>query len=224
MESDESLGSVSGLIYFGDGQTIYSAGGWVNEMWIASGLCHKSRRDACVGIDKDGCVSYADGAYMVARVDAIKRSVPHGKPFIDDAFLYFGDYLLSLTLWNRGYRVKYIPVECGLHYHGKTIGKLHEYYGYRAHIALSRVVNTQYSGSLINNVLILERKTYRVFNRSRYRAFIEGIKLSEETLLLLGKPLNLYCAPYIRVSRFEALKYLSPVKLWRKESEEYLCR
>jgi GT2 family glycosyltransferase len=33
MEAEPDVGAASGLIYFGDGRTIYSAGGFVTEMW-----------------------------------------------------------------------------------------------------------------------------------------------------------------------------------------------
>jgi GT2 family glycosyltransferase len=56
----------------------------------------------CYKKDKPHRVSYADGAYMIISVNAIKDASPIGKPFLDRAFLYFDDYVLGLLLWNRG--------------------------------------------------------------------------------------------------------------------------
>jgi hypothetical protein len=44
---------------------------------------------------------------MVVRVDIIRNVCPGGKPFINEAFLYFDDYILGLLLWNRNHDVKY---------------------------------------------------------------------------------------------------------------------
>ena len=129
VESEERVGACSGLIYFGDGRTVYSAGGWVDELWAASGICHKAPRDQCTGVDREYYATYSDGAYSIVKVEAVKKAMPHGKPFIDEAFLYLDDYLLGLALWNKGFKVKYYPVEAGYHYHGKTIGKLSQFYG-----------------------------------------------------------------------------------------------
>jgi len=98
MESGENVGVASGLIYFGDGKTVYSAGGIVTELWNARGICWNAPDTDCPGIDKPHYVTYADGAYMVVRVDTIRNVCPGGKPFINEAFLYFDDYILGLLL------------------------------------------------------------------------------------------------------------------------------
>ena len=57
MESDEKLAATSGLIYFGDSKSIYSAGGYVTDHWTAGSIC---------------------GNILDIR--------PAGKPFIDETF------------------------------------------------------------------------------------------------------------------------------------------
>ncbi len=101
METDEKIGAVSGLIYYGDGKTIYSAGGWIDELWFFDGVCNGFTNDECPGIDKEHYVTYADGAYMAVKVNAVKKTMPDGKPFIDETFLYLDDSLLGLILWNK---------------------------------------------------------------------------------------------------------------------------
>lgn len=146
MDGDEKIGAVSGLIYFGDGRTIYSAGGYVNETWTGGGICHGALPGDCPGMNKEHHVTYADGAYMVVRVDAVKNAMPHGKPFINETYLYLDDSLLGLVLWNKGYKVKYIPIKAGRHYASMTTrGLTSLYYGYRATMALLMILRTRYS-------------------------------------------------------------------------------
>ena len=87
VESDYKVGAASGLIYFGDGKTIYSTGGFVTELWNARGICWGLLEGECYKKDKPHRVSYADGAYMIISVNAIKDASPIGKPFLDRAFL-----------------------------------------------------------------------------------------------------------------------------------------
>ena len=47
MESDVNVGAGSGLIYFSDGGTIYSAGGVVTELWNARGVCWSLPEHEC---------------------------------------------------------------------------------------------------------------------------------------------------------------------------------
>jgi GT2 family glycosyltransferase len=46
---------------------------------------------------------------MVVNAEIVKKVGVHGKPFLDEAFLYFDDYVLGLLLWNKGYKVRYYP-------------------------------------------------------------------------------------------------------------------
>jgi hypothetical protein len=71
MDAEPDVGAASGLIHFGDGRTIYSAGGVVTELWNPRGICHGAPEFECSGRGRARYVTYADGAYMVARVDAI---------------------------------------------------------------------------------------------------------------------------------------------------------
>ena len=95
MESDEKLADASGLIYFSNSKGIYSAGGYGTDHWYFSGICGNMLEHECPGINKFHYVTYADGAYMVVRTGIIKKACPAGKPFIDETFLYLGDYLLG---------------------------------------------------------------------------------------------------------------------------------
>jgi len=71
-------------------------------------ICRGAAEHGCPDINKPHYVTYADGAYMLVKAEAIRRTCPDGKPFIDETFLYIDDDLLGLILWNRGYKVAYI--------------------------------------------------------------------------------------------------------------------
>ena len=204
MEAEEDVGAASGLIFFGDGRTVYSAGGVVTELWYAGGICWNVPCPECHGKGRPQYVTYADGAYMVVRTSAIKRACPNGKPFIDEAFLYFDDYVLGLLLWNRGYKVKYYPVEAGLHYAHRTVKPVSDYYAARAGVALMAVVETRFK-AMVPAFLLRRLVAYSLMcatSSARSRAFIravyDGLRLGSFAKRKVGT-LSLYRAPYARL-------------------------
>jgi GT2 family glycosyltransferase len=116
LNSEDNVAAVSGLIMLPDNSRIYSAGWAVDEILNVISICGGVTRSDCITANKPYPVSYADGAYYVARVDVIKRFGFDGKPFIDETFLYWDDSLLSFRLWNFGYSSYYVPVRAGVHY------------------------------------------------------------------------------------------------------------
>nr|WP_243665827.1 glycosyltransferase family 2 protein [Vulcanisaeta sp. JCM 16159] len=120
MEGDEKVGAVSGLIYYGDGKTIYAAGWAVDDMLTSISVCGGHGLSDCLTADKMHFVTYADGSYMVIRVNAIRAAGFDGKPFIDETFLYADDALLGIRLWNFGYSSYYVPIKAGIHYASLT--------------------------------------------------------------------------------------------------------
>ena len=203
IESNEGVAAASGLVFYGDGETIYSAGGVVTELGNAGGVCWMLKLSECHSASKQHYVTYADGAYTVARVDAIKEVGYLGKPFLDEAFLYFDDYILGLLLWNRGYRVVYYPVKAGLHYAHKTIKTGISYYGVRAHIALMKILRTRLTS--LTNLHIMRRLAIHselcLFGKSEscylIRAVYDGLKLASLARKRIGQ-LILYRAPYVK--------------------------
>jgi GT2 family glycosyltransferase len=123
---------------------VYSVVDVVTELLIARGVCWNAPSSECHEKDRSHYVTYADGAYMVVKVDAERNTCPDGKPFIDKVFLYFDDYILGLLLWNRGYKVIYCPVKAGLHFAHRTVNPLLDYYGTRAEVALMTIVKTRF--------------------------------------------------------------------------------
>ncbi len=220
MDGDERVGAVSGLIYYGDGKTIYSAGGWVNEIWFFDGICGKFMANECPGINKEHYVTYPDGAYMVTKVDAVRKAMPNGKPFIDETFLYLDDALLGLILWNKGCKIKYIPVTTGIHYAGKTTGitKVYRpsmgfYYISRGFAIFSKIIQTRYSHirNLIISELLLASAALCKIADGRFCFYIYGYKdaelLADLIIYRIGF-LTLYNAPYIKTDLLNLFPYI----------------
>ncbi len=211
--NEGGVAAVSGLIYYGDGRIIYSAGGWGgDELWFFDDICNGFVIDECPGINKEHHVTYSDGAYMVVRVDAVRRTMPNGKPFIDETFLYLDDVLLGLVLWNKGYKSMYIPINAGLHFTSMTTrGPLISRYVIRSFTALSIIVETKYSNttkhllmirrSIGNKILCLFKDDFCL----KYYGYIDGIRLGNYLRSVLGT-LNLYKAPYVKVSIYDLIK------------------
>ncbi|MGC8598072.1 MAG: glycosyltransferase [Thermocladium sp.] len=220
MESDEKVAAASGLIYHGDKKTIYSAGGWVDELWFFDGICNGLKIGECPGINKEHYVTYADGTYMVTKVDTIRRAMPHGKPFIDETFLYLDDSLLGLILWNNSYRSKYIPIIAGYHHASQTTGitnlsksSLGFYYVSRGSAAFSKIVKTRYS--YLRKLIILELLFASIILckiiDGRFCFYIYGYKDGESLANLIARKigvLSLYKAPYIRVDLLRLSSYI----------------
>ena len=222
IEGDEKIGAVSGLIYYPDEKTIYSVGGWVDELWSAGSICNGFTINECPDIDKGHYVTYADGAYMVVRTEVIKKVMPSGKPFIDEAFLYLDDNLLGLILWNKGYRVRYVPVNTGIHYVGRTTsGFYSNFYLTRGLTALSYVVRTRYSGTIIGLARDLRRYVNIFIDKTRYQGFVDGKRLGKALLMRIGA-LNLYCAPYVEVTLSKAINKLFSIRYYK--SKNYIVR
>jgi GT2 family glycosyltransferase len=146
---------------------------------------------------------------MVVRVDAV-RDTSLRKPFLDRAFLFFDDYILGLMLWNRGWKVRYYPVNAGLHFAHKTLRSWINYYGIRAHVALMKIVKTRFK--TLWPFYLLRRSSIhstlcaidRLDGCSVVRALYDGLRLGSYAKNKIGI-LELYKAPYIR-STWKELK------------------
>jgi len=213
MKSETNVGAASGLILYGDGRTIYSAGGVVTELWSAGGICWTLSEHECYGKDRPHYVTYADGAYMVLRTEIVKRVGVYGKPFLNKAFLYFDDYVFGLLLWNKGYRVRYYPIKAGLHYAHRTIKPTINYFGIRAQIALISVMKTRFrpiaSLYLLRRLSIHSTLCVRGVKRSCeiVRAIYDGLSLGSYAKRWLGT-LTIYKAPYLRATNEELKCYI----------------
>jgi len=204
MEGDEKLVAANGLIYHGNSERIYTAGGYGTDLWIFGDICRGIFEYECPGVNKSHYVTFASGAYMITNSEIVRKVSPEGKPFIDETFLYLDDVLLGLILWNKGYRVAYVPVTSGYHYGSLSTRHVVNYYSRRARTALIRLLNTRFSW--IKEIYLIRLSIgYKLLdllskNGKAYKAYQDGIYLAQILRNKLGFILNLYKAPYVRVS------------------------
>jgi len=197
MEDDDKVAAASGLTYLGDGERIFSAGGYITDHWYIGSICWGSFEHECPGINKPHYVTYASEEYMVVKTEIIKKVCPDGKPFIDETFLYLDDNLLGLIPWNGGYKVAYVSVKSGIHYSSLTTGpsKTGLYYGKRATTIGINIIKTKLT--CIKQLYIARRLIgYRLLSlinrrrREEYSIILKAVKNGLEPPQLLRRKLE----------------------------------
>jgi GT2 family glycosyltransferase len=222
MEGEEELAVVNGLIYLGDGKRIHTAGGWIDELLVGGGICSGLLVSECSDINKEYYVTYASGAYMLVKAEAIRKACPNGKPFIEKTFLYLDDSLLGLILWNRGYKIKYVPIDSGVHFVSMTTrGSKVTYYSTRGSTALWYLIKTKYSN--LKWLWLLRRRLRQLINKDLGGAVKDGVRLGMKLRNTLGT-LNLYCAPYVKLNWLDVIGELTLVKHYLRRERVYTVK
>jgi len=223
MEGEEELAVVNGLIYLGDGKKVFSVGGWIDELLIGGNICDGLSVSECSDINKEHYVTYANGAYMLVKAEAVRKAGPNGKPFIEETFLYLDDNLLGLILWNRGYKIKYVPVDSGVHFANMTTrGSKATYYSTRGSTAPWYLTKTKYSS--LRWLWLLRRRLYRFFiDKDLNGAVKDGVRLGMKLRGTLGT-LNLYCAPYVKVNWLDVIGELTLVRRYLRRRGVYAVK
>jgi GT2 family glycosyltransferase len=232
MEGDDKIAAANGLIYLGDGGRIYSAGGYATDHWDFDDICRGATEHECPGINKPHYVTYADGAYMLVKAEAIRRNCPDGKPFIDETFLYLDDNLLGVILWNRGYKVAYVPVKSGTHYASLTTGssKTGLYYGKRATTIGINVIKTKltYIKWLYIARRLIGYRLLSIINKQRREEYSIILKAVRDSLGLSSiikeraGILDLERTPHVHVNTIDVLLELLQVKKIGRVNHEML--
>ncbi len=145
MEDDASLGAAQGIILNLHGKYVDTAGGFVDIM-LRTYKAYTGLLPTQITSPLD--ISYADGAYSIYRVSAVRDALGRPDKIFDDImFLYYDDTFLGLKLWNKGFKVKLFPIIVARHYRSRTsheLGALPTYYGIRNRIALILSSNTKF--------------------------------------------------------------------------------
>ncbi|MEM3834112.1 glycosyltransferase family 2 protein [Pyrobaculum sp.] len=224
MESSE-VAAANGLLYRDEQKnTIYGAGGYLDE-WLTSILaCGGNTFDMCQDAKKERLITYADGAYLVARVDAIRKFGFNGRPFIDEVFMYTDDVMLSLRLWNHGQKVAYFPIEAGIHLTSLTARKTGaiSYYPLRGRFITHAFIKTRYFRlkyfyylrvkMMLQILCMFISKKYC----NAYSAVTDGYNLGRKLAKLYGY-LSLYKAPYLKLDNFTLIsRIFLPIRSMKK--------
>ncbi len=211
MEADPTLGAAQGIILKYGTDRVDTAGDFIDEMLITHKLFH-NHEYPCMRREIE--VTYADGAYSIIRVDAVKKSVGP-RLFDGDMFAYYDDMVLGLKLWNHGYRVVGFPFKTASHLVNGSFGKslLKLYLGIKARAVLNEVSNSRFKevirAKLIATALALKLSPIKRTNvkvpeltdvgvRTYIKAIYDGIKLGVKKRLS-GEFIDLYRAPIIKI-------------------------
>ncbi|MGC9108589.1 MAG: glycosyltransferase, partial [Infirmifilum sp.] len=212
---NEDVGAASGLLYYPDGSTIYSAGWATDDILSSIGICHGAKYSDCPSAGKPHPVSYADGAYYVAKVDVIRRLGFDGMPFIDETFLYADDLLLSLKLWNSGYGSYYVPVVAGVHYVSLTTrqsGTI-KYYPIRAKFIVHSIVKRPFYHLTYIYYLRVKYSSYLLCKLgiekycTMYKATVDGWRVGQRLKAKYGI-IDLSNVPRVRLPSIVTLSHV----------------
>jgi GT2 family glycosyltransferase len=189
MEADDTLGAAQGIIinYYND--LVDSAGGLIDDAFgVHIAYCGLPPSN----MGKTLNVSYADGAFSIYRVNAVKKALKcEDKIFDDNLFAYFEDASLGLKLWNSGYRIKSFPFIAAKHARGSTSRGRQQFLVYiltRNHIAFALSSNTKFKIFILIfhlRKLIVYFIRYRknpILIRAYITAIIDGIKMGRRKI------------------------------------------
>lgn len=217
IESFDGVGAVQGVIVNMDTGMVDSAGGLLTELLISYPLFHGMNPSV---VSNGYYIVYADGAYSLYRVEAVKKATGYpDKIFYDELFAYLDDTLLGLQLWNTGFKVVSCPIITGFHKRSSSFGSRslkHVYLHTRNYIALNEVCNSRYksiikrlflkslltrslSGSMVSSSI---RTTFSIL----YRAYINGVRIGEK--ISRRSRVDIYKAPVIYEEASKALVFL----------------
>ena len=232
MENNPHLGSAQGVIIDYYHKYIDTIGGFMDEV---SNMYLALRGFPPSVIRKSLYITYADGAYSIHRIKAIKKIYKgREKIFIDEAFAYLDDTLLGLLMWNHNYMVKSFPYIVAKHIRGATfkrllhIKSLRLYFIIRNRVVFKEITNSRYKE--IFELIIVRRMLSYLIHSSQIRknwgtiynkAVKSGKKLSEK-LKSYGIYIDIYKAPIIRVNLSEAAKLIMLTRIFNRDINKRL--
>ncbi|MGC8997699.1 MAG: glycosyltransferase family 2 protein [Fervidicoccaceae archaeon] len=203
------LGAVQGIVLRYKSNLIDTSGGYISE------LLHTSSPGAGEKypwiLKKPVYVSYADGACVLYRIDAVKKCCSD-KLFIDEFFGYGDDNVLGLMLWNHGFPSASINKVVAEHLRSSTFGErsiLTQYLSFRNMAALTYLSNTRYKRLFIPQILLrLSFSCVKYKNcRHIFKASMKnGIRLGK-LLKKKGLYINIYKALLIEIDA-EHIQYM----------------
>lgn len=213
MEEDKTLGAVQGIILHQDGRLIDTAGSFLDETF---GTHPFLEGEYASSLRRPVYITSADAAYSLYRVDAINQAMGYANRMFEDfIFAAYDDYSLGLKLWNRGFKIKAIPVISAKHVRGASCGKVRpllDYLYIRNKIILNEISNSRYKNltklSLLRqspaHFLLEILKAEKTRARLLTKALIDGIRIANARKRF-GDRIDLYKAPVLLIDGSSAL-------------------
>jgi len=203
-ENYSDVACLQGVVLKYGTKYIDSAGGYVNELLQTYNLGEYHEYPWI--LSKPVYVTYVSGSSALYRVEHILRYIGN-KLFINELFGYYDDDVLSLIMWNYGYKSVSIPEIIASHVGGLTFGRKKStfsvYLNERNRIALSIITNTRYKRIILSHVLrgvMVSALGIEVkdITRVRVRALYDGVKLGKR-LRSKGLYIDVYKAPLVKI-------------------------
>ncbi|MEM2388767.1 MAG: glycosyltransferase family 2 protein [Ignisphaera sp.] len=230
-EQIDGVGAAQGVILDLDTKKVDTAGGILTELLIGGQLYQG--RDVGDVKNRIFYVTYADGAYALLKVNAVKRITGfRDRLFYDKMFAYFDDCILGLQLWNAGFKVMSCPIPVAYHRRSSTFGRVSPmklYYTTRGFYATNEVCNSRFKyfirkqhfvytilgrailGLSISSLSKVARKQPYPFKEliwAVYKGYVHGIKMGRAIVNEMGKPIDIYKAPLLNLSTQIVLPYI----------------
>jgi GT2 family glycosyltransferase len=199
MEQDSSVGEGQLAELDWSGRRVVSAGDYLDEL-----LFHQPRYAGYSPAEvTEAKITYASGVYCTIRRDAIKVL---GRMFDENIFMYWEDVLLSLEVWNLGYKVKCFGEIGGRHYGSLTSrrqGQATRSYRTLGKAYFLGATNTRFKALVEADLLATASQFSMVHNDlACLRSFQRGFRLGEAR----QPRLDLYKAPIKKSSASDALE------------------
>jgi len=223
-ELRNDIGAVQGVIVDLDNGRVDTAGGMLTELLVGAQIYHgRSPTD----VKKAFYVTYADGACSIYRIESVRKATGfRDKIFYDEMFAYFDDSVLGLQLWSSKFKVISFPRAVALHRRSSTFGvvsPLKLYLGTRGFYALSEITNTRLRSltrsiftfyNIVGRALAIPLASKLKMSGGRantsigsrdivkaiYLGYTHGVKWGRHKLKEMGKPIDIYSAPLIKLS------------------------
>jgi GT2 family glycosyltransferase len=199
-EQEDRMSAVNGvLLSYQNPAIIDSAGGILNELLtpgsLFSGWSFNEYR-----IRRPYAVAFADGPLALYNVRAVLEANDGLEELYDPwTIAYYDDTLVSLKLWNKGWRSIVYPRVIGLHGRSQTFKGLSYtvlYLVTRNRVAVNEITNSRFKA----DIRVLTVKRVLRYPRARLRrALRKGLKLGV-LLRSSGLRLDLYRAPIALMS------------------------
>ncbi|MEM1542856.1 MAG: glycosyltransferase family 2 protein [Ignisphaera sp.] len=247
-EAYQNVGAVQGILVDADSRKVDTAGDMLTELLIAYQLYHDRPPQ---NVRSSFYTSYADGAYSIFKVEAVKKAVGiENKMFYEEMFAYFDDSVLGLQLWNAGFKVLSCPIMAALHRRSSSFGVTSAFRLYlmtRGYIALNEISNSRFR-SLIKNTFPVRtlRRSFASLLASKlakgkygllfspnevllalYKGYADGIRWGRNKLREIKSPIDIYKAPILRLSTTKNIMMLLTgvnIDFLRRLSTEYIMK
>lgn len=199
MEQDRTIGEACLPQLDWEGKKVISAGHFLDEILNQ----HPRFAGSSPSIIPATAITYASGSYCIIRRDVIERL---GRIFDENVFVYWEDSLLSIEVWNLGYKVMCFGELGGRHYGMLTSARqssIVNSYAIKGKAYLLGSTNSRFKRAAQSAHLLAALQWSMYSNGLRWlNSYKEGLELAKKRKFIL----DLYKAPIKKSRASEIIK------------------